>query len=396
MKKCTRFFTQEQIDEIRMRLAAIQGAKDSQFEKATYLNEIDQVAIVQDGKNKRTDISELRRWLYTLDEVPTLGSNNAVTSNGIYTYIQDVINNIEEGGQYLYIKSDSEMFDYLIHGIQGGRDQSTLNLYCDQLWEAIENNWLVVIDDAICLVTFKNVTEQGAIGLKIECISNYKYISIRLIGGPNSQSSISGQHYWTVWAQDTKVDTSLFLINSNQLDESLSQYNTIIQQHTSYINSLTTRLNNLISEYESRMEETPKYHKLNWLTDEKAPNSEDQEGGYEITDASSAATALTRFQGLWWAIKDGMVGDRVSKMILYYGIPALYAQADNTSNVNQATVITVRLFDGKDMTSYKIKKKTRNGETYLYVLPTPIEVVDPEDTPTPDPDPEPESPTAEA
>lgn len=372
MKNCTRFFTQEQIDEIRMRLAAIQGAKDSQFEKATYLNEGDQVAIVQEGKNKRTDISELKNWLYKLDETPTQGSNNGVTSNGIYTYIQDVINNIEEGGQYLYIKSDSEMFDYLIHGTTGGRDQGTFNLYCDQLWEAIENNWLIVIDDAICLIPFKNVTQQGAISFKIKCISNSKYISIQLIGGPNSHVSIPGQHYWTIWPYDTKVDTSLFLVDTNQMNDSLSTYNTTLQQHTTSINSLTRELEKFISEYEERMEVTPKYHKLNWITDEKKAGTEDQEGGYEITDESCAdgIKAQDRFNSLWWAMKDSRKDNVVSKVILYKGIPACYIEADNTSVLSSATKITVKVFDGETLTTYVVNKEKRGDEIYLHILPT--------------------------
>lgn len=156
MEKCTRFFTQEQIDEIRRRLTQLSGVKDSQFEKAVTFNKNDQVAIVQQGKNKKIDIGELRNWLFALDDTPTQGSENPVTSDGIYNYIQDIIETIVVEGKYLYIKSDSEMFDYLIHGPGGLLTQEKYNEYCNEVSNAIANDYFIIIDDALCTAAYSD------------------------------------------------------------------------------------------------------------------------------------------------------------------------------------------------------------------------------------------------
>lgn len=235
MKNCTRFFTQEQIDEIRMRLAAIQGAKDSQFDKATYISENDQVAIVQQGKNKRADISLLRAELYDLDDTPTEGSINAVTSDGIYNAIQDVINSIVPGtSQYLYITSDSEMFDYLVNGVTGGRDQSTYNTYCDQLYNAIHDGYFIIIDNAICVP----LTSRSS--FQLYCISNSKYIHIGAGKPLNSDN-------WII-STDTVVTTTRFLIDNKYLKDNSYLTNTNLNTYlTNYVSKRD--LNDRISQY---------------------------------------------------------------------------------------------------------------------------------------------------
>jgi hypothetical protein len=86
-------------------------------------------------------------------------------------------------------------------------------------------------------------------------------------------------------------------------------------------------------------------------------------------------------------------------MILYYSIPIVYAQTDNLYSVEQATKIVIRFYDGQNVRSFIISKRTRNDEIYLHVLPVVTNVDNPDDTidPTPDPEPEPDpdSETAE-
>lgn len=532
MKNCTRFFTQEQIDEIRMRLAAIQGAKDSQFEKALPIDGTEQVAIVQYGKNKLLDISQLQRQISGMDETPKQGSGNAVTSNGIYNFVYDVIGSIPTpDGNYLYITSDSEMYDYLIHGAGMQYDQNRYNMYCQQVMDALEQGAFIIIDNAVCLT---QVSTSRPPTFTLRCISDVKnvfisayvddsnvwhlvhgtgestnkylidntylnnrlsdYMTTQSIQGmientPTQGSSnlvnsggiytaiqelrssivsesqifrisstsdmwdklLKGSGRYQAYAQQVfealqankiivldnficrseystdpesfmlYVNTTEggFIVGSNkegniwsksgqtastgdnlvlksQLKLTLNDYtkvsdlNTYITGMQNTISQLQTSLNNLRTEYEGRMENTPKYHKLNWLTEEEDPGSEDTHGGYEITDASSAATAAGRFDSLWWAIKDSTLGDRVNKLILYYNMPILYIATNNIDDLSQATAITVRIFDGKNMVSYSIRKRTRGDEVYLYVLPTPYEVTDPDDAPSPDPTPDPE------
>ena len=51
-------FTKQEIEEIRIRLAAT-GVKDSQFPSVTTVNLDDFIAIVQDGKNKKATLSDI-------------------------------------------------------------------------------------------------------------------------------------------------------------------------------------------------------------------------------------------------------------------------------------------------------------------------------------------------
>lgn len=535
MKNCTRFFTQEQIDEIRMRLAAISGAKDSQFEKASYVGDTDYIAIVQQGKNKRADIQQLRTKVFEMDETPTPGSNNGVTSNGIYNYIQEVIEQIipEEVG-YLYISSDSEMFDYLVNGTGGTHNTPTYNQYCEQLYDAIQEGKFIIIDDAICVTSYKTdpksftlqcissskyiyigahdenalwakipgttvntdrylidnkylkdnkyinqvtlnqilqdtlqdyitykalnkstdnypksgssnfVTSNGVyqyvqdsladfdtksylqimsnsemfdyiingqkasydktvlnqyceqlydalnkgdlvlidnficqtlltptpnngVRIKLTCISDTKYVQTLLLGGYNHQ----GEREWAVLdvGDNVIVDETRYLVSTEDLVNTLDNYVTTAQQ-TILLNQIRSNINAFRTEYDARMEVTPKYHKLNWVTDEKDSSTVDAQGGYEITDNSSAVTAANRYSSLWWAIKDSNEGNTVSKAILYKGASVCYAQADDLSLLSRSTILTVRVFDGITVTQYTIEKRTRNNEVYLYVLPT--------------------------
>lgn len=225
MKNCTRFFTQEQIDEIRMRLAAIQGAKDSQFEKAVTFDKNDQIAIVQQGKNKRIGIEEFRNWLYALDNTPTPGSKNAVTSDGIYNYIQNIIETIIAEGQYLYIKSDSEMFDYLLHGPEDLYTQEQYDVYCNEVYDAILNGYFVIIDESLCVISYSE--DPKAFSLY--------YIS------PAENVLINAHMSNGVWVKDTsRVDLDKFLIDNTYLRN--NQYTT------------TSMVNQMLSEYLTKKE----------------------------------------------------------------------------------------------------------------------------------------------
>lgn len=409
MKNCTRFFTQEQIDEIRVRLAAINGAKDSEFESALPIEGTEKVAIIQNGRNKLLDIKDLRQDIGVLDSEPTPNSYNAVTSNGIYHYIQDIIDNIPSAGDsYLYIESSSEMFDYLInYGTSSGSQyqQSVYDYYCNLVLDAVQNKSLIVIDNAICLT---NVVSDP-VSFSLQCISNSKYITLGAIQ--------NNDETWRI-LPGTGVSTARFLIDNRYLTTQLANYLTITSFNNKIDSTPTNGSSNLVTsggvasqlyrlenimrgvsnslqefieEYNERMEQTPKYHKLNWLTDEKEPGSEDAQGGYSITDDSSQATAIERFRSLWYAIRDSYDGNKVSKMILYYSIPIVYAQTDNLSSVDQATKIVIRFYDGQDVRSFVISKRTQNDEIYLHVLPVITNVDNPDDTIDPTPDPEPET-----
>lgn len=137
-------------------------------------------------------------------------------------------------------------------------------------------------------------------------------------------------------------------------------------------------------------------YNLNWLIDEKNPNSEDAQGGYQIEDSSSQSTAADRYKELWNVIKNNSDSSRPNILIMLYGNNVIYANADNLESESLSTSITVRTFDGKDVHSWQIKKRTvdqgNDTQVYLYVLPTGAEVIDPEDEPQPDPDPEPIEP----
>ena len=225
MKNCTRFFTQEQIDEIRVRLAAIQGAKDSQFEKAVTFDKNDQIAIVQQGKNKRIGIEEFRSWLYALDNTPTPGSENAVTSDGIYNYIQNIIETIVADGQYLYIKSNSEMFDYLLHGPENLYTQEQYDAYCNEVYDAISNGYFVIIDESLCVIS--HTEDPKAFYLY--------YIS------PAENVIINAHMSNGVWVKDTsRVDLDRFLIDNTYLRD--NQYAT------------TSMINQMLSEYLTKRE----------------------------------------------------------------------------------------------------------------------------------------------
>lgn len=225
MKNCTRFFTQEQIDEIRMRLAAIQGAKDSQFEKAVTFDKNDQIAIVQQGKNKRIGIEEFRSWLYALDNTPTPGSENAVTSDGIYNYIQNIIETIVADGQYLYIKGDSEMFDYLLHGPEDLYTQEQYDAYCNEVYNAISNGYFIIIDESLCVISHSE--DPKAFSLY--------YIS------PAENVLIKAHMSNGIWVKDSsRVDLDRFLIDNTYLRD--NQYTT------------TSMINQMLSEYLTKKE----------------------------------------------------------------------------------------------------------------------------------------------
>lgn len=206
MKNCTRFFTQEQIDEIRMRLAAINGAKDSEFDQATYIGNNDYVAIVQDGKNKKANVSLLKQDLYEMDDVPTEGSSKPVKSNGIYEALQDIIGQITPGvSKYIYIQSDSRMFECLINGPGGIYSTDDYNQYCEQIFNALNNGYFIIIDDALCLTTYQEEPNF----FRLISISNTKYVQI-------SAHKLSGNTWSKLLGY---VDTNLFLVDTKYLKQ---------------------------------------------------------------------------------------------------------------------------------------------------------------------------------
>lgn len=220
MEKCTRFFTQEQIDEIRRRLTQLSGVKDSQFEKAVTFNKNDQVAIVQQGKNKKIDIGELRNWLFALDDIPTQGSENPVTSDGIYTYIQNILSSIISEGKYLYIQGDSDMFNCLVYGPGDIYTQEQYDEYCNTVYEAINNDYFIIIDTSIC-VAGSTVDPQ--------------YFSLSYIS-PAENVLITAQKSNGIWVKgSTSVDLGKFLIDNTYLDENqyinLSTVNSILANY---------------------------------------------------------------------------------------------------------------------------------------------------------------------
>lgn len=228
MKNCTRFFTQEQIDEIRMRLAAINGAKDSEFDQATYIGDNDYVAIVQNGKNKKANISLLKQDIYEMDDVPTEGSSNPVKSNGIYEALQDIIEQIEPNvSKYIYIQTDSEMFDYLLNGAGGIRQQGTYNNYCNQVYEGIKNGYFILIDNALCVPLYK----EDPYLFQLYCISDTKCIRL---GAQKDSADV-----WHQISGTNSLTNSRFLIDNLYLtrnkyinqDKLNEQLNSVLEQY---------------------------------------------------------------------------------------------------------------------------------------------------------------------
>lgn len=79
------FFTKSQIDEIRKKLLDRHSIKDSEFVTASELTGEEEVAILQDGENKRTNLDEIKYADCTFDVGATLSGvtikiNNEVRS----------------------------------------------------------------------------------------------------------------------------------------------------------------------------------------------------------------------------------------------------------------------------------------------------------------------------
>lgn len=371
MKNCTRFFTQEEIDEIRMRLAAVSGAKDSQFEKALPIDGTEQLAIVQAGKNKLADINQLKSGLWTMDTVPTYGSENAVTSDGIYNYIQEVIHNIPVGGDnYIYISSDSEMFDYLIHGSgHGSGVQEKYNNYCNQVYQILQNGGFIIIDNAICVSSIEGDLTQ----FSLRAISDSKYITAGAYQDESNQ--------WHV-IPGSGVTTSRYLIDTRMLSRTLGSYATTtyvngkIAQEEASINILSNKVGSIDTAFRERMDVTPKYQRADWIEREAEWEvTEKEEIGVIDWDPTKQVQPEERFQSLAWAIHDNKDTYKSPKLIILDGSTAIdttYAE-DGGTFPNSVTTITLGYIIGTVYVIYTISKREKiypqdnDAHVYLYI-----------------------------
>lgn len=69
------FFTKSQIDEIRKKILDRHSIKDSEFVTASELTGEEEVAILQDGENKRTSLDEIKYADCTLNVYPRTGTS---------------------------------------------------------------------------------------------------------------------------------------------------------------------------------------------------------------------------------------------------------------------------------------------------------------------------------
>ena len=139
-------------------------------------------------------------------------------------------------------------------------------------------------------------------------------------------------------------------------------------------------LNNYVlkSVYNARMEVTPKFHRAEFL------DSADEyvEGTNYITDDTTHfiddggnPSASGCFDSLWWAVYDcnnNAVIAGVPKLILRGGNVACYCWSDrmaSQTDVNLATQIILKFFDGTDVITYDIRRITDDPTygTYLTV-----------------------------
>ena len=84
------FFTKDQIDEIRGKVLDKHAIKDSEFVPASALNGNEEVAILQDGQNKRTSLGELKNGVCRLTVTCQL-TGSEIKINGITQSVVDAI-----------------------------------------------------------------------------------------------------------------------------------------------------------------------------------------------------------------------------------------------------------------------------------------------------------------
>ena len=373
MKTCTRFFTQDQIDEIRLRLATIAGAKDTQFDNATIpLNGYEKVAIVQNGMNKIISINDLFEQYgqegsgggvtIIMDDTPTQDSTNGVKSGGVWQAIQDIKNSILTDTCFLKIDDASSAIpDYLENGAGGGRSQNTYNQYCDLLWDTIKAGKLIVLDNYIGKVSFSE--QNGNRTFTINFVTDQ--FSAVWMAYKNGDMDI--------WAKVPGSGRSYSnkLVRQNYLESVLSSYynktevNQIDSNLRSYISLLrSTIINDIFSsdDFQSR----PKYVKTNWFEDEVT------EGIRPTTISDTLPKAYTRWEAIWEAARHCRVSrtvqaarvptigygvsDGIQRLIIMYGIPAIYSWTNNYESPESATQIIVKFFDGNNITIYTIDK----------------------------------------
>ena len=367
MKTCTRFFTQDQIDEIRLRLATIAGAKDTQFELARQpLEGQEEVAIIQDGRNKRISISDMFDQYssgeggtsITIDGSPTQNSPNAVASGGVWQAIQDMKNDILTDTCFLKVKSDSVMCGSLVNG-PSHTNQTQYNQYCQLVWDALTAGKLIILDDDIGYIDDYDPS------------NNRFTITFFTTDFTVVWDAIKEGDNWT-WIQNSSM-TRGGLATKEYISSLLGTYynktevNTIETNLRNYVNSLRGSIINDVfnsDDFTSR----PRYVKANWLEDEV------RDGIRATTIDSTLPKAVKRWETLWEAarhcrvtsssnivssrvptIKYG-VSEGIQRLVIMYGIPAVYAWTNDADSPKNATQILVKFFDGDKITIYTIDK----------------------------------------
>lgn len=262
-----------------------------------------------------------------------------------------------EGKEYLKYSSDSETIQALLEGTTGS---SFYNQCCELIYNAVVNNLLIIIDDGICLTQ-----------------ANLNTPSFNLTCKTTTDSFIIGAYKDNnnVWHKvpGTSKGTNKLITNASLnsiLQTKLSEYlpadeiNNLFDATNLKINRYNNTVVSLQQDYTERMSSTPKYHKANWLKDEV-----NEDGDVTTDSVSSGSSPRSRWSSLWWAIKDSNASTSVSKIILYFGVPAIYTYTDNLNNVDNATTIIIKFYDGAAVTEFTITKNTDGGgNLYLHVV----------------------------
>lgn len=118
--------------------------------------------------------------------------------------------------------------------------------------------------------------------------------------------------------------------------------------------------------YNDRMKVTPKMQKAEWIV------TEPDENGYILwtqEKEEAGTTPRSRFESMWWAVynnyKMSDIETYQTKLIVMYGNVACYCSSDDMTDVDNASTIELRFFDGRKVTTYVLNKEQ---DTYRNII----------------------------
>lgn len=285
------------------------------------------------------------------------------------------------------------------------------------VWDVIENISDYDVEDIRSLTLTNRTVYARITGINNQQVRGIpSFIPLILCTNTNAKFAISGNGMFilegaksgqTVW-QLTKTDVQSALTfddvptaNSNNPVKSGGIYTALedkLEQSDldGYVLLNTSRVNYQKDSYSDRIAQTPKFHRAEWLdntdTSEDGEYAEwdESEGEGYIDDSHShyidpstqQKSAWGQFRSLWYAVMEcnntdgiaGAVKDEVPKLILRNGAVACYCTSDRLgrNDAADASEITLKFFDGTNVTTYLIQKKA-NDPLYgncLYVKRT--------------------------